>query len=351
MLRELTVEERRFPLAAPFRISRGVKHNADVVTVELRQGEMTGRGEAVPYARYGESVASVMEQMERLRPQLRAGMGRDELLAQLPAGAARNALDAALWDLESQLSGVPVWLRLARPPPSALVTALTVGIDTPERMGQAAARLADAGLIKIKVDANQPAAQIEAVRCAAPGARLIVDPNESWGIQLLCDMQEPLIRAGVSLLEQPLPADADDALLDFHSRIPICADEACHVTKDLPRLRGRYQAINIKLDKTGGLTEAWQLLRAARGEGFKIMIGCMVCSSLGIAPALELAREASFVDLDGPFWLLNDYADGVHLEGGSLLPPAPGFWGGGSRSCATPRPPDYDYARPDNRGG
>ncbi len=328
MLRELTIEHCRFPLIAPFRISRGVKHAADVVTVELRQADKTGRGEGVPYARYGESVASVMEQMERLRPQLGSGMGRDELQAALPPGAARNALDAALWDLESQLSGVPVWLQLARPPRSALVTALTVSIDTPEQMGLAASRIADAILIKIKVDAADPGAQIEAVRRAAPGARLIVDPNESWNIELLRAMQPVLERADVDLLEQPLPADADDTLLGFSSGIPICADEACHVTQDLPRLRGRYQAVNIKLDKTGGLTEAWRLLRAARTEGFMIMVGCMVCSSLGIAPALEIAREAAFIDLDGPFWLQNDHPGGVRQQSGSLLPPAPGFWGG-----------------------
>lgn len=328
MLRQLIIEERRFPLAAPFRISRGVKLNADVVTVAMYQGDKCGRGEAVPYARYGESVASVIEQMEQLRPQLASGMGRDELLAQLPAGAARNALDAAMWDLESQLSGVPVWQRLARTPGTAVVTALTVGIDTPEQMGVAAARIAGAGLIKVKVDADDPAARIDAVCRAAPHARLIVDPNESWTIDLLRDMQGPLARARVDLLEQPLPADADDALLAFSGSVPICADEACHETRDLPRMRGRYQAINIKLDKTGGLTEAWRLLRAARSEGFKVMIGCMVCSSLGIAPALELAREAAFVDLDGPFWLQHDHPDGVQLQGGSLLPPPPGFWGG-----------------------
>ncbi|CAM5546500.1 N-acetyl-D-Glu racemase DgcA [Rhodanobacter lindaniclasticus] len=328
MLRQLIIEERRFPLAVPFRISRGVKLNADVVTVAMYQGDKCGRGEAVPYARYGESVASVIEQMEQLRPQLASGMGRDELLAQLPAGAARNALDAAMWDLESQLSGVPVWQRLARTPGTAVVTALTVGIDTPEQMGVAAARIAGVGLIKVKVDADDPAARIDAVRRAAPHARLIVDPNESWTIDLLRDMQGPLARARVDLLEQPLPADADDALLAFSGSVPICADEACHETRDLPRMRGRYQAINIKLDKTGGLTEAWRLLRAARSEGFKVMIGCMVCSSLGIAPALELAREAAFVDLDGPFWLQHDHPDGVQLQGGSLLPPPPGFWGG-----------------------
>jgi L-alanine-DL-glutamate epimerase-like enolase superfamily enzyme len=328
MLRELSITQRSFPLVAPFRISRGVKYTAEVVTVELRQGDRMGRGEAVPYGRYGETMASVLDQMEALRGDLVAGMGRDELQARLPPGAARNALDAALWDLESQLSSVPVWAQLGRPPRSTLVSAMTVGIDTPERMGKAARGIAGAGLIKVKVDADDPAARIAAVRQAAPRARLIVDPNESWSIDLLRDMQPMLEHAGVELLEQPLPADADDDLLDFSSRIPICADESCHVTSDLPRLRDRYQAINIKLDKTGGLTEAWRLLRAARVGGFRIMVGCMVCSSLGITPALEIAREAEFIDLDGPFWLQDDYPDGVSLRDGFLLPPSPAFWGG-----------------------
>ena len=328
MLRELSITQRSFPLVAPFRISRGVKYTAEVVTAELRQGGWIGRGEAVPYGRYGETMASVLDEMEALRGDLVAGMGRDELQVRLPPGAARNALDAALWDLESQLSSVPVWVQLARPPRSSLVSAMTVGIDTPERMGEAARGIAGAGLIKVKVDANDPAARIAAVRQAAPRARLIVDPNESWNIELLRNMQPMLEHAGVELLEQPLPADADDDLLDFSSRIPICADEACHVTSDLPRLRERYQAINIKLDKTGGLTEAWRLLRAARVDGFRIMVGCMVCSSLGITPALEIAREAEFIDLDGPFWLQDDYPDGVSLRDGFLLPPSPAFWGG-----------------------
>jgi len=328
MLRELTISERSFPLVAPFRIARGVKYAADVVTVELHQAGRTGRGESVPYARYGESMASVLDEIESLRVELAAGMGRDELQLRLPPGAARNALDAAMWDLDSQLSSVPVWVQLGRPPRATLRSAITLSIDTPARMGEAAARIADAGLIKIKVDADDPAARIEAVRQAAPRAHLIVDPNESWTIDILRDLQPLLERTGVELLEQPLPADADEALLGFHSRIPICADEACHVTADLPRLRGRYQAVNIKLDKTGGLTEAWRLLRAARADGFKIMVGCMVCSSLGITPALEIAREAEFIDLDGPLWLQHDYADGVSLHDGFLLPPAPAFWGG-----------------------
>lgn len=328
MLRSLNIRHRTLPLRSPFRISRGVKLAADVVEVELAQSGCVGRGESVPYARYGESVTSVMDAIETLREVLCSGMGRDELQARLPAGAARNAIDAALWDLESRLCHAPVWMQLARPPHSPLVTALTISIDTAQEMGKAASRITNPRLIKIKVDADDPVARIEAVRNAAPLARLIVDPNESWTIDLLRDVQPALERASVSLLEQPLPADADDALADFSSRIPICADEACHTASDLPSLLQRYQAVNIKLDKTGGLTEAWHMLRAARVFGFTVMVGCMVCSSLGIAPALEVAREADFIDLDGPFWLQNDHPDGITLQDGLLLPPSPGFWGG-----------------------
>jgi L-alanine-DL-glutamate epimerase-like enolase superfamily enzyme len=328
MLRGLNLRHRTAPLKAPFRISRGVKHAADVVVVEIDQDSCIGRGESVPYARYGESVASVMDEIESLRDVVSLGMGRDELQARVGAGAARNAVDSALWDLEAQLSHMPVWKQLARPRHAPLVTALTVTLDTPQEMEKAAARIADAKLIKIKVAADDPVPRIEAVRRAAPSARLIVDPNESWTIDILRDVQSALERVGVSLLEQPLPADADDDLIGFSSRIPICADEACHTTTDLPRLLNRYQAINIKLDKTGGLTEAWRLLRAARAAGFGVMVGCMVCSSLGIAPALEIAREADFIDLDGPLWLQNDHAGGVTLQDGLLMPPSPGFWGG-----------------------
>ena len=327
MLRELNIRHRSFPLNAPFRISRGVRHATDVVSVELRQGNACGRGEAVPYARYGESMASVLDEMEAQRKDLCAGMGRDELQSRLHAGAARNALDAALWDLESKLTGVPVWTRLARPAHAPLVTALTVSLDTPEAMQQATARIADAKLIKIKLDADDPAARVAAVRRAAPSARLIVDANEAWSIDILRDVLPALERANVGLIEQPLPAAADAALQGLASSIPICADESCHTTADLPRLLERYQAVNIKLDKTGGLTEAWRLLRAARDAGFRIMVGCMVGSSLGIAPALEVAREAEFIDLDGPLWLENDYAGGVGMQLGLLTPPSAGFWG------------------------
>ncbi|MGH8318388.1 MAG: N-acetyl-D-Glu racemase DgcA [Steroidobacteraceae bacterium] len=327
MLRALNIRHRTLPLRSPFRISRGVKLAADVMAVELEQAGCVGRGESVPYGRYGESVASVMDQIEMLRNVLCAGMGRDELQARLTAGAARNALDAALWDLESRLSHIPVWKQLARPPHSPLVTALTISIDTPQEMGRAASRIANPRLLKIKVDADDPVARIEAVRHAAPAAKLIVDPNESWTIDVLRAVQPALERASVSLLEQPLPADADHALLEFSSLIPLCADEACHTTSDLPSLLNRYQAVNIKLDKTGGLTEAWRLLREARACGFTVMVGCMVCSSLGIAPALEVAREADFIDLDGPLWLQSDHPDGVTLQDGLLMPPSAGFWG------------------------
>ena len=328
MLRGLRIRHRTLPLRSPFHIARGVKHAADVVTVELEQTGCIGRGESVPYARYGETVAAVIDEIETLRHELCLGMGRDELQVRLGPGAARNAIDAALWDLESRLIDVPVWNQLARSPRLPLVTALTVVIDTPQNMHNAASRIADAGLIKVKVDADDPIARIEAVRRAAPSARLIVDPNESWTIDILREVQPALERLCVDLLEQPLPADADDALRDLSSRIPICADEACHTTSDLPSLRDRYQAVNIKLDKTGGLSEAWRLLCAAKAQGFEIMVGCMVCSSLGIAPALEIAREADFIDLDGPLWLADDYPDGVILQRGVLMPPSPGFWGG-----------------------
>lgn len=328
MLRTLNIRHRTLPLRSPFRISRGVKTAADVVTVELEQDGCVGRGESVPYARYGESVASAMDQIEKLRNVLCAGMGRDELQARLAAGAARNALDAALWDLDSRLSHVPVWKQLGQPPHSPLATALTISIDTPQEMGRAASRISNPRLIKIKVDADDPVARIEAVRHALPAAKLIVDPNESWTIEILREVQPALARASVSLLEQPLPAEADAVLAEFSSRVPICADEACHTASDLPSLLNRYQAVNIKLDKTGGLTEAWRLLREARACGFIVMVGCMICSSLSIAPALEVAREADFIDLDGPLWLKDDYLGGISLQDGLLVPPSPGFWGG-----------------------
>lgn len=327
MLRELTAIQCSWPLTAPFRIARGVKTVAETVQVSLRQGDHQGRGESVPYSRYGETVPLVLAQIARVRTDLEAGAGRHDLQGLLPPGAARNALDTALWDLESRQAGVAVAARLGQSPLPEMVSALTISLDTPENMAAAAAAVATAPLIKLKVDAWSPADRIRAVRQAAPRSQLIVDPNESWDIELLRAMQPVLVENDVALVEQPLPADDDQALEGFIPARPICADESCHVAADLPQLRGRYQAVNIKLDKTGGLSGALHLLEAAQASGFLIMVGCMVGSSLSIAPALHVARHAAFVDLDGPWWLQEDMRGGVHFHHGRLTPPAAGFWG------------------------
>ncbi|MDB5455414.1 MAG: Mandelate racemase/muconate lactonizing protein [Caulobacter sp.] len=333
MRRQLIATPLSWPLASPFRISRGVKTSADVVHVELSQGDVVGRGEAVPYGRYNETQSLVLEQIRAVQDRIEAGLTRTALLEALPPGAARNAVDAALWDLESRLCGQPVWARIGEAsPPPALACALTISLDTPQVMGEAAAKIADAALIKIKVDASDPEAQIAAVRAAAPRARLIVDPNEGWSFDMLRRLQPALVAARVDLVEQPLPADEDAVLEGFSPLVPLCADESCHTAKDLPTLRGRYQVVNIKLDKSGGLTAALTLLDAAREAGFGIMAGCMVCGSLGIAPAFHIGRHAAFVDLDGPLWLRDDAPGGVAVADGRLRPPAPGFWGDGAET-------------------
>lgn len=332
MLPELTVEAVNWPLFAPFRISRGVKEAADVVMVEIRDGAYVGRGEAVPYARYGETLTSVTEQIALARGAMAARLNRTQLQELLPAGAARNALDCALWDLEAQRRRTPVATLLGRTPLPPVHSAQTVSLDTPERMAQAAAQLAHLDLVKIKVADEDPATLIRAVRDVLPGARLIVDPNESWSFDLLRAMQPVLGEARVDLVEQPLPAGEDDALLGFEPVARLCADESCHTADDLARLRGRYQVVNIKLDKTGGLTGALELLDAARAQGFGIMVGCMISSSLSIAPAWHVARHAEFIDLDGPLWLKDDHAGGVAMVDGLLQPPSPRLWGGGTRA-------------------
>lgn len=318
------------PLATPFRISRGVRTSSEVVVATIRAEGVSGVGESLPYARYGETVASVIDEATTLGRAIADGLDRRQLRDLLAPGAARNALDCALWDLESRQQGVSVAAMLGQSdvlPP--LVSAQTVGLDTPERMEVAARALRHLDLVKIKVDNTDPAAQIRAVRSALPDARLIVDPNESWTLDLLQALQPVLAEARIDLIEQPLPAGEDDALLGFQSVARLCADESCHVASDLPRLGGRYQVVNIKLDKTGGLTGALDLLDAARAQGFGIMVGCMISSSLAIAPAWHIARHAEFVDLDGPLWLRDDHPGGAVMRDGLLQPPAPALWGGG----------------------
>lgn len=327
MHRALSASHDRFALSRPFRISRGVKTAADVVTVRLSEGGAEGRGEGVPYARYGESVESVLAQIAAVRGTIEAGAGRAELMALMPPGAARNALDCALWDLEARLAGRSVAALLGAPEPGRIATALTVVIDTPKAMARAAAAIADAPLIKVKVDGEDPAAAVRAVRAEAPGAALIVDPNESWNEALLRATMPVLEKCGVAVLEQPVPAGEDTWLEGFRSPVPICADEAIHTVAELDTVAARYDAVNVKLDKAGGLTAGIELAQAVRSRGMKLMSGCMVSSSLGIAPALHIARLVDWADLDGPLWLAEDRPGGVTADNGWLMPPSAGFWG------------------------
>jgi L-alanine-DL-glutamate epimerase-like enolase superfamily enzyme len=328
MLRTISARQDSFLLKAPFRISRGVKTVADVITVEIRQGHAVGRGEAVPYPRYGESVEAALAAVDDVQGALAAGADRAALMRLMPAGAARNAVDCALWDLEAQLSGQSVWAMTGVARPARLETAVTVGLDSPEHMAAAAALLADVPLLKVKVDRSAPAEQLRAVRAAAPLPRLIVDPNESWSMAEVELLQPLLAEIRCDLLEQPLPADADAGLRGFRGLVPICADESAHVAADVKALADRYTHINIKLDKTGGLTGALALLAEARAAGLGVMTGCMISSSLSIAAALVVAAQSDFADLDGPLWLAQDRQGGVDDDRGWLLPPSPGFWGG-----------------------
>lgn len=329
MRRTLTVVGEILPLHTPFRISRGVKTAAQVVTVSLGQDGVNGRGECVPYPRYGENAESTILAIEAARDAIERGIDRQALLELMPAGAARNAVDCALWDLELRLAGrdFAQAFDLERPL-RPIVTAMTVSLDTPDRMALAAAALANAPLVKVKVDRSDPAAQLKAVRSAAPLPKIIVDPNESWTIDEVRGLQGLMTDLRIDLLEQPLPADADGDLAGFRSAIPIAADEAVHVAADLATLPDGYGVVNIKLDKTGGLTAALDLAQAARGRGLGVMTGCMICSSLSIAPAWAIAAQSSFADLDGPLWLAEDRAGGVSAANGVMSPPQPGFWGG-----------------------
>ena len=311
------------PLKAPFRISRGVKTAAEVVEVTASADGHVGRGESVPYGRYGETVDSVLAQ---LSPVL-ASDDPEAACAALPPGAARNALDLALWDLRAKRTGVSVAQATGLAVPTDLVTAVTVSLDNPEAMGAAARAVADAPLIKIKLSADDPAARLRAVAAAAPNSRFIVDPNEGWTFDILRDLKPLLADLPIALVEQPLPADADQALDGWDPPFTVCADESVHVGGDLAKLRGRYQAVNLKLDKTGGLTEAVAMLKAARALGFQVMTGCMVASSLGVAPALHLGGASDFADLDGPWWLAVDHPGGLRVERGRIKPPPAGFWG------------------------
>jgi L-alanine-DL-glutamate epimerase-like enolase superfamily enzyme len=323
----LTLAVERWPIAGSFTISRGAKTEAVVVVAELSDGSARGRGECVPYARYGESVESVSAAIEAMRQPLSAGLTREGLQSAMPAGAARNALDCAFWDLAAKQSGRRVHELLGLPAPRPVTTAYTISLGTPDAMAAATAKAADRALLKVKLGGDGDAERIAAVRAAAPKAALIVDANEGWSESSLASNLDACAKAGVVLVEQPLPQGRDQALAAIKRPIPVCADESVHDRASLAALVGTYDAVNIKLDKTGGLTEALAMAQAARASGFDTMVGCMVATSLAMAPAVLLAQAARFVDLDGPLLLAKDRQHGLHYSGSELYPPAAQLWG------------------------
>ncbi len=316
-----------YPIAGRFVIARGAKTEAHVVVATIRDGTACGRGECVPYARYGETVEGVVAAIESVRRAIEAGADRTRLQDLLPAGAARNALDCALWDVEAKATGVSAFERAGLAPPLPTTTAYTISVDTPAAMAEAAGRAASRPLLKIKLAGAGDRERLAAVRAATPAATLIVDANEAWAAADLEMMLAACAEAGVALVEQPLPAGDDAALADIAHLVPICADESVHGRDGLAALRGRYDAVNIKLDKTGGLTEALAVADAAEVLGFSIMVGCMVGTSLAMAPALLLAARAAFVDLDGPLLLARDRPEGLRFESSTLFPARPELWG------------------------
>jgi L-alanine-DL-glutamate epimerase-like enolase superfamily enzyme len=324
---DLTVRHECFPLAGTFTISRGSRTQSDVVLVELAREGASGRGECLPYARYGETIDGVIETIEGLRGALAQGLDRRELQKALPPGAARNALDCAFWDLEAKQAGCRVWDLLGQPELRPVVTAYTLSFDSAEKMGEAAAREAGRPLLKLKLAGPENVDRIAAVRAQAPRARIILDANEGWTPAIYGELAPHLADLGVDLVEQPLPAGEDQALANIERPVPICADESCHDSASVEALVGLYDFVNIKLDKTGGLTEALALKTAAEARGLRIMVGSMLATSLSMAPALLVAQEAEVVDLDGPLLLAHDRPDGLRYEESEVQPPAPALWG------------------------
>src|SRR5436190_10338955 len=322
----IEAREEIWPLKEVLRISRGSRTEAQVVVVTVSDREYAGRGECVPIARYNQSTESVIAQIESIKGE--KSLDRQHVQKLLPAGAARNALDCALWDLEAKISGKRVWELANIPVVSEVVTTLTISLDTEAKMAAAAMANATAPIFKLKLggdDLDLP--RVKAVREAAPAARLLIDANESWSPEHYEEIVPALNELGVALIEQPFPAATDEVLESLDHPIPVCADESCHTTRDLPRLANRYEAINVKLDKTGGLTEALHLCERAREGGFKLLFGCMVCTSLGIAPARLLASPADYVDLDGPLLLAGDREHPVPYEDGRIGIPPRQLWG------------------------
>jgi len=322
----IEAKEEVWPLKQPFRISRGSRTEARVVVVTVTEGQRSGRGEAVPIKRYNQSVASVLDQVESITGE--KNLDRDRIQELLPAGAARNALDCALWDLEARISGKRVWeLADIRMIPE-IETSFTIGLDTPEKMRESACAALSRPVLKLKLGGDDvDLARVQTVRSNAPNTRLLIDANESWSSEHYRKIVPALKQLGVELIEQPFPADSDDILEKLDHPIPVCADESCHTSNDLLRLKSRYEAINVKLDKTGGLTEALRLCQRARQDGFKLLIGCMVGTSLSMAPARLLASAADYVDLDGPLLLARDRDHAISYQNGRIGVPPRKLWG------------------------
>ena len=327
-MRKLSVETETWPIDGEFVISRGARHEAQVVVATITQGDIRGRGECVPYARYGESVESVLDALLTMAGEISAGMDRQTLRRSMPAGAARNALDCALWDLEANLAGQSVSaLAGFEDDATPLLSAYTISLGTPQAMARKAEASRAYSLLKLKLGGDGDIERMEAVRAAVPDARLVVDANEAWSEHQLEDYLAAANKTGVELVEQPLPAGSDRALSEISRPVPVCADESHHTSDDISSLTDRYDAINIKLDKAGGLTEALAAAAVAESAGLAIMVGCMVGTSLAMAPALLIARRAQWVDLDGPLLLARDRQPGLKFDG-SMVSPAPvGLWG------------------------
>lgn len=324
---QLTVTQESWPLAKAFAISRGSRTSTEVVVATIGGEGVLGRGECVPYTRYGESVEGVADALRALAPDIAAGMDREALQRALPAGAARNALDCALWDFEAKKNGMPVWKLAGLPEPGPVTTAFTLGLDNAEAMGRAARAESYRPLIKMKLAGEGDLERVAAVREAAPNSRLIVDVNEGWMADMVGPFDAALAGLGVEMIEQPLPAGADGVLAGLPHMVPFYADESCHDRASLESVLGKYDGINIKLDKTGGLTEALALKREAEAAGLGVMVGCMVATSLAMAPAVLLAQDVTIVDLDGPLLLARDREGGLVFAESKLFPPCVAFWG------------------------
>jgi len=317
----------RYPIDGQFRISRNSKTEAEVVVCRISSDERSGYGECVPYPRYGETTESVLDAINNAAKQLDGDIGHDRLQEALPPGAARNALDCALWDLQAKISGRHVHSLVCRLPPRPVETAFTVSLDTPDAMANVARGVSSRPVLKIKLGGKDDVAIMHAVAAAAPRSRIIADANEAWTPDTLPELMREAARVRIALIEQPLPAGKDELLAEIPHPIPICADESAHIVDDLEALRDRYDTVNIKLDKTGGLTEAVRMRERARELGFGVMVGCMVGTSLSMAPAVLLAQDADYIDLDGPLLLARDRMPALSYSGNMVSPPRAELWG------------------------